>query len=425
MARALPALIRAATAAALAAFKLSPALPAAAAAMPPTAERVQPVLRRLHSTRPREQRSAIQALQSFADAPAGCRAVIAAGGVAALLDCASANEQLADEVLGVLCKLGVGGGPEIAVWKAGMQAAAAVPRLVGLLGSSRPLVQQRSAVLLQVLASEADAAVATAAAQHGAAAALVQLLHPSSPPGVREAAVGALCELACSKEAASALLRSEAAGAVAPMVLDGTLSEDAQESAATALGNLAHLSERRGMAVVRAGGTRVLVQAVQCGSPTTAAAAVYALGVAANWSPAVQAALTAEGAIPTLEAFQRTRPSAEAADHAERLLRMLRDAQQARQQALRADGVVDEAPTSDSSGGDSAAAAQAASQPGAARDGAQAAAHASSASAEPAAAGCARQRAPHVCGWCGIEAPGGVRFKKGAACQQVVLLLYC
>ena len=124
-------------------------------------------------------------------------------------------------------------------------------------------------------------------------------------------------------------------------------------------------------------------------------------------APAVQAAAIAEGGIPVLEAFCRAHPSGMAGDDAHRTLGMLRGTQQEAQEAQQPDQQAVNGAAGRS--GDNSGAVPCNAAPGGS----------SSAAAAAASGSTRRRRNPHRCGWCGLEAQDGTRFKKCATCQQV------
>ena len=374
--------------------------------MPPNARAVQRILARLGSTRPSEQRSALQALLGWGGSSAGRQALFAAGTLPALLQCAIQSEPaVAELALAMACELSqvrAGSRPDIARWRAAMLAGPAVPLLVQLLDSSHQGVLYNSIALVGALACGQDCAAAAAAlVQHGAVPPLVRLARHTRSPNVQIVAARALCELAHVRQVASSLLQSGAAQALVPLLLDSHMSVGTQQNIACALGLLAGASEQCGQAVLRAGGIQALVRAVSLGSGGLAEDAADALLAAVDGAPSLQAAIIAEGGIPALEAFCRTGSEAAAAERAGFLLRLLRAARQAQQEA-----------------------AQEAAQQGqqAGRDGSPSSTHSAATAAAlpaPAPTGRASRQLPHVCKWCGDVAPAGTRFKKCAACQQV------
>lgn len=249
---------------------------------------------------------------------------------------------------------------------------------------------------------------AAAVLQHGAAAALVAALRCTSDVYTREAMVFALCTLARATQATGSMLRSGAAELIASLLSSGIASGEALRPAAWTLSELARGSEVRGLAVAHAGGLRALVRLLRRGGPTAVDAALHALDaldVMLADAPAVQAAELAEGAVPALEAVAQAQPSSpELCRRTQRLLDMLSAAQQAQQ--AQQQGQNDTAGTAGSSGNNSGG-------------GSQSADTASPSAAAPATPKRASRRTLHVCSWCRVEAPAGLRFKKYAACQQV------
>ena len=387
------------------------------AAMPSAAKAVRRLLKRLHKSRRIEQLEAIRALGCLADTSAGRQALFAAGALPDLLERASNSEPLvARSALAVLNGLSnIHASPEqeraaTREWRAAMLAGRAVPLLLGLLESSHEAVQSDAIVAIGLLASGAEPAAAAALVQHGAAPLLVSLVRHTRSPDVRNNAAAALHGLSRMPVVADALLRSGTVEALAPLLLSDTVTEETQQFVAGAVGSLAASSEQCGVQVVHAGGIRALVRAVAGGSTTVAEAAVGSLLAATKGTSAVWTAVAAEGGIPVLEAFCCSFPNSKEVQGAEQLLSEMRSVQQAQQEEQRACCNADEA-----SGVRSAAAAQPASpQPA---SGSAAASQPSS--PQPAAHRRASRRVPHVCAWCGGEAPAGVRFKKCAACQQV------
>ncbi len=397
---------------------------AEAGSMPPTAAQVRRILVRLNGTRRSEQRNSLQILEDFARTPAGRQAVIAAGGVAALLQfvgggacngsgsgsgsgsatCSccgsgSGSQTAAGRALTVLMDLNRGNDSPLAEeWEAAMLAAGAVPILVQHLGGGCVFSQHAAAYMLGELCHE-NSQTAAAAVQHGAGPLLAAAVR--GPWDLRvPAAAFALCSLVHTTQVAGSLLRDGVAEALVHLMLSRTEDEQAQVRTAWMLTDLARGSEARGLAVARRGGLRALVHLVQHGGESAARAAAQALSIMATDAPSVQAAAIAGGAIPALEAcLQAHQDSPEVSRWAPQLLDTLRAAQQAQQQAqLSAAGTAGSGSDSPSSASQAAAA---------------------TCPAAPATPRRARRRAPHLCSWCGVDAPAGMRFKKCAACQQV------
>ena len=365
---------------------------------------MQPILKRLHSTRRIEQRNAIEALKSFAETPAGCQAVVEAGGVPALLQVVgsvggSGSEAAAEGALTALSLLRWGLGDDgsmgVADWKAAMLAADALPVLAQQLRSSGSMAQLGAASLLGDLCYQ-NGEVAAAAVHSGVALRLATILQRTANPRVQMAVGFALRRLSQTPAAVEGMLQSGAVEALLPLLLSSSAAEAAQCKVTFVLSDLAAGDEARGMALAAAGGLRALLHLLLHGSTTPVKAALQAINAMATEAPAVQAAAIAEGAIPAVEAYLQAHPDGPEAQLSASLLGMLHTAQHVQQQAQRS-----------AAGSGSGSQAAAAATPVAA----------------PATPRPASRRAPHMCSWCNIEAPAGTRFKKCAACQQVGRLL--
>ena len=332
--------------------------------MPPTIQQLQRVMARLRSNRRNEQLDAVRTLASLGSSSAGRQTLIAAGGLAALLQCASNSEpSVAEWALAVLNALAVSNTlsgthadseQASADWRAAMLAGQAVALLLGPLESRHTAVQDAAIVAAGLLASGAETAAAAALVQHGAATLLVSLVRHTRCPRVRNHAAAALRELSCVPAVADALLRSGTVEVLAPLLLSDAVTEETQTYMAWALGSLAASSEQCGAQVVRAGGIRALVRAVAGGSTSVAEAAVSGLlDAATEGATAVWTAVVADGGIPVLEAFCRNYPHSEEAQDARELLSEMHSAQQAQQEAQQVHSMAE-----NSSGAGSGAASQ-------------------------------------------------------------------
>lgn len=382
----------------------------AAAAMLSTVERAQLVLRRLRRSRSADQLNAIQALRGLAATHDGRQAIFAAGSVAALLECASrslssgGSQAAAEQALSLLMTLcnADGSGRDAAQWRAAMQAASGVRLLVPQLGSGAgELSHYYAAMMLGALACE-NTPLATEALGCGAAPLLVAVLRGASCGRIHHAMLFALVELSRVPGSGDLLLRCGAVEAVVPLLISDGTSEQVQKLATWVLSNVCQQSAQRGLAVARAGGIRALARLVQRGGPIAATTAAQVLYRTVHWSPGVLAVLLAEGGIPALEAFLRAHPATTHASDAARLLTALRWAQQS-------GPPVDDLAAEPASSGSGSAASEPAEPD---------ASPASPAAPAPTAARHDGSRPPHLCSWCGVEAPAGKRFKKCAVCQQ-------
>lgn len=342
--------------------------------------------------------------------------MIAAGGVPALLGYASSSggsnsilgsNTVAEQALAALMHLNEGNGSQLSQeWQAAMLAAGAVPILVQHLDGSCVSSKHAAAYMLADVCRENRQATA-AAVQHGAAPLLVAAVRRPWDACIQKAVVFALCSLAQTTQVAGSLLQDGVAEALAHLLLTSTADEQAQRTGALTLGDLASGSEAHGLAVARRGGLRALVHLLQHGRLSGADAAVEALECMLADAPAVQAAAIAEGAIPALQAAVEVHPHSletrRRAQHLRDLLTAAQQAQQAQEQRQHSAAGTPGSGSASSSGASQAAA--------------------SAATAAPATPHRTSRRAPHVCSWCGVEAPAGVRFKKCAACQQVGCML--
>lgn len=382
--------------------------------MPPTEERVQLIVRQLRRPRRAEQLNALRALNGLLSTREDYQAIFAAGGVPALLECASrsyasgGSQAAAEEALSLLITLGSSGGStqHVPQWRAGMLAASAAPLLVQQLGSSSEKARYFAALMLGGLACK-NLAVVNDAVQRGAVPLLVNNLRGSSCGRVHHAMAFALVEL----------LRSDRA------------SQETHKLAVWALSNIGLRNEQHGVAVACAGAFQAMLRLLQRGSPTAVAAAVRTLNKAATAWPRLLLAILADGSTPALQAFLRAKPASPDADRARHLLAMLHLAEQSQLSPLRtADGDQSGSATCCAASASLASAHLATTSSGRASAlpmgpadtaGRPSPAGASSASMHPPAAGGTRLRIRHICQWCGDSAPAGKRFKLCAGCRQV------
>lgn len=404
--------------------------------MPPTDERVQLIVRQLRRPRRTEQLNALRALNGLLSTRDDYQAIFSAGGVAALLDCASrsyssgGSQAAAEEALSLLITLGSSSSStgQVSQWRAGMLAASAVPLLVQQLGSSSQKARYFAALLLGGLACE-NLAVVNEAVQRGAVPLLVSNLRGSSCGRVHHAMAFAVVELSRGPASGDVMLRCGAVDALVALLRSDSASQETHKLAVWALSNIGLRNEQHGVAVARAGGFQAMLRLLQRGSPTAVAAAVRTLDKAATTWPRLLVAILADGGIPALQAFLQANPASPDADRARHLLAMLHLAQQSQLSTLRtADGDQSGSATRGSASASLASAHLATTSSGRASAlpmgpadaaGRPSPAGASSASMHPPAAGSARLRIRHICQSCGDTAPAGTRFKLCAGCRQV------
>lgn len=284
---------------------------------------IQAILLQLRSNRTTAQLCALRALQHIAATPAGAGALLAAGGVAALLHrLGSSSSEAVKE--GALWALATMIQPEVDMQalKAEVLAASAAPLLVRLLESGNEEIWFRAAMLLSMLITD-NAERASAAAALGAVPFLVSRLQHARAENVQAITSLAVCELPRVPSLKDALVQCGALAALVPLLLGGSSHPDVQRAAAWAVANLACGSAAREQAVLRAGGVRALVNVLSTGSMQGRAAAAQGIRDMMFGTPAMRAAVAAEGAAPALASFLRAAPGSAAAPYAAAALRLL------------------------------------------------------------------------------------------------------
>lgn len=264
----------------------------------PAAADIPALVRRLRS--PASRARAAGALSDLCkDDSRACAGVLAAGGVAALIDCLRSGDEAAQPpAAGALGDLAlVGPAACTAIVEAG-----ALPALVSCLASNSPAVQYKAGFALVVLA-EGSLERCAACAEAGAVAPLARMLE-SSDALVCGIAAHALCKLS----AAGSLAVQQAIAQATPMPTLLRLLQHGDEvvllGALAVLANLAPLSDAQRAASVPAVPALLRLLGMPCSAAEPASSAVAALCNLAL-SDDVARTIVVAGGVPKLVSCMR------------------------------------------------------------------------------------------------------------------------